>query len=42
MRDVQKTQKRKMAGNHDTMRVRMNDLDDSVDDGEANNGGKLG
>ena len=42
MRDVQKTQNRKMAGNHDTMRVRMNDLADSVDGGEANDDGRLG
>ena len=29
-------------GNHDTMRVRMNDLDDSVDDGVVDSGGKMG
>ena len=29
-------------GDHDTMRVRMNDLDGSDDDGEADGGGKMG
>ena len=28
-------------GNHDTMRVRMNDLDDNGDDGVGGSGGKM-